>query len=295
MSLNSALAFAEAGFPIFPVQITRKRDGFGKLPYIKQWRLRASADPDMIAGWWRQFPNAIVGVPLARCGLVVVDADRHGGPDGIAALRELGEMPPHPIVATAGGGEHHYFAQPDPPITSNNAMAANGIDILGTSRFVVGYNLAPLLALPAPELPEVFRARKARPVAVNQETPTRERAFAGRRALVSPNSREGRYSQAALRNAFAKLADWPRIKVKGKWERQRGRNNKLNLLAYKMGGLIANGWMDEALTVRVLMLGAKECGLVRDDGIDRCLATIYSGLWAGMQVPYPELGPPCSQ
>jgi hypothetical protein len=107
--------------------------------------------------------------------------------------------------------------------------------------------------------------------------------------LVSPNSREGRYAQAAVRNAFGKLADWPRVRVRGKWVRQQGRNNMLNKLGFKMGGLVANGWIAEELCVRVLMLGAKECGLVRDDGMDRCLATIYSGLRAGMEFPYPAL------
>ena len=63
----------------------------------------------------------------------------------------------------------------------------------------------------------------------------------------------------------------------------------LNKLAFKMGGLVANGWIDEALVIRVLMLAAADCGLVRDDGEAQCLATIQSGLTAGMQLPYPQL------
>jgi hypothetical protein len=63
----------------------------------------------------------------------------------------------------------------------------------------------------------------------------------------------------------------------------------LNKLAFKMGGLVANGWIAEAVVIRVLLLGAAECGLVRDDGEAQCLATIHSGLSAGMQFPYPPL------
>jgi hypothetical protein len=39
------------------------------------------------------------------------------------------------------------------------------------------------------------------------------------------------------------------------------------------------------------MLGAAECGLVRDDEEAQCLATIHSGLSAGMKFPYPPLEP----
>jgi hypothetical protein len=93
-------------------------------------------------------------------GWVVVDADRHPGkPDGVAALAELGELPPHPVVKTAGGGEHHFFRQPALPVADNHALAGNGIDVLGTSRFVVGYDLGATLAVEMPELPEVFRPK----------------------------------------------------------------------------------------------------------------------------------------
>jgi hypothetical protein len=105
--------------------------------------------------------------------------------------------------------------------------------------------------------------------------------------VVSPNSREARYARAALRNAFEKLANWPSVGGM----RSPGRNNMLNKLAFKMGGLVANGWIDEALVIRMLMLAATDCGLEREDGKARCLATISSGLGAGMQFPYPQLEP----
>lgn len=289
--------FAEAGIAIFPVRLFRQGERLRKEPYIKQWQHRATADPRMVEGWWRQFPEALVGIPLAKCGLVVVDADRHPGkPDGVAAFATLGPLPPHPIVRTAGGGEHHFFRQPDPPVPSSNALAHLGIDILGTSRFVVGYDLAPLLAVEAPTLPDLFRARaksKLVHLALKQETPrcVCEGVSGPASALVSPHSREGRYASAALRNAFAKLAEWPKERVQGKWERQPGRNNMLNKLAFKMGGLVANGWIAEAVVVKVLMLAAAECGLLREDGEAQCSATILSGMQAGKLLPYAQLEP----
>jgi hypothetical protein len=293
MTQKLALAFAEAGFALFPVR--RFHDGlkWRKKPHIKQWQHRASADPRQVEEWWRVWPNALPGIALARCGLVVVDCDRHGGPDGVAAFAELGPMPPHPIVITPSNGEHRFFAQTDPPITSSDAFAHLGIDILGSSHFVVGYDLAPLLAVAAPVLPEVFRTRRAplKHSAIKQETPTG--GWLGTRAVVSPNSREGRYAKASLHNAFGKLANWPMVKDEwGKWHPRPGRNTLLNKLAFKMGGLVANGWIDEALVIRVLMLAAKSCRLEREDGEARCLATIASGLRAGIAFPYPPLEGP---
>jgi hypothetical protein len=38
-----------------------------------------------VAMWWLQYPNALPGIDLEKCDLVVLDGDRHGGPDGRAA------------------------------------------------------------------------------------------------------------------------------------------------------------------------------------------------------------------
>jgi hypothetical protein len=152
-----AVAFAERGVPIFPVRLFRKPDGrWAKVPCVKRWQHRASIDLAMVEGWWRQWPDVWPAIPLVRTGWVVVDADRHPGEaDGVAALAELGPMPAHPVVPTAGGGEHHYFTQPPAAVRGKQAFAP-GIDLLGTSRFVVGYAL-PEGAMP--DLPEVFRKR----------------------------------------------------------------------------------------------------------------------------------------
>jgi hypothetical protein len=110
-----ALAFGEAGVPIFPVRVYLAGDRWLKRPHVTDWSARATSDLAQIAEWWELWPQAIVGVPLARVGLVCLDADRHaGGPDGVALLPSL---PPHPIVTTKSGGEHHFFRQPEQPIS----------------------------------------------------------------------------------------------------------------------------------------------------------------------------------
>jgi hypothetical protein len=153
--IAQALAFAEAGFPIFPVNVFRRGERWAKVPHVTDWANAASTDMSVIAEWWLRWPLAMPGLPLERCGLVVVDADRHGGADGVALIREM-TLPPHPIVVTKSG-EHHWFRQPAQPIRF--AQWAGG-QVLGEGGFVVGY------ALPQgvmPKLPEVFRAGSAMP------------------------------------------------------------------------------------------------------------------------------------
>jgi hypothetical protein len=159
--IDFALTFAEVGFPIFPVNVFRRGERWRKVPHVADWANAATVDPEILREWWLRWPLAMPGLPLERCGLVVVDADRHGGVDGVEAFRQLGLMPRHPVVTTKSGGEHHWFRQPAQRITF--AKWAGG-EVLGIGRFVVGY------ALPqgeCPELPEVFCAGRAKP-AINR-------------------------------------------------------------------------------------------------------------------------------
>ena len=86
--LGVALRFAEAGIAIIPVRVFREGDRLRKRPHIKAWRERASTDVEVVAEWWREFPEAVPGIVLAHCGLVVVDCDRHvAGRMGLLRLR----------------------------------------------------------------------------------------------------------------------------------------------------------------------------------------------------------------
>ena len=75
----------------------------------------ASTDADQISKWWQTFPRAAVGLVMGKNGLIAIDADRHGGPDGVEAFNQLanGSCPAHPIIDTEGNGEHYLFRQPE--------------------------------------------------------------------------------------------------------------------------------------------------------------------------------------
>src|SRR5262245_20273351 len=112
---DAALALAAAGSPVFPAILTMRADGgCDKRPAIKNWQDRASVDPAQIHSLWQEHPDAAPGIELGRAGLVALDGDRHGGPDGVAALDEVlgADAPAHPVSRTAGGGVHRIFRQP---------------------------------------------------------------------------------------------------------------------------------------------------------------------------------------
>jgi hypothetical protein len=157
--IDQALAFAEAGFPILPI----RREERQRTPMAK-WD-DATSDPKIVAAWWRQWPDALPAIPLRKTNLCVVDADRHGEADGVAALptypRCLG---PHSRIQTPSGGLHLVFAQPNPPVTY--LKWCEGVEILGTSCLLTCYDLEELKfphVAPRAILPEVFRTPRDGP------------------------------------------------------------------------------------------------------------------------------------
>ena len=91
-----------------------RRRGAGRLP-LRSEEAHAAAqglahassnDAATVAGWWTQWPGAVPALDLARCGLVVLDGDRHHpGVDGVAALRELLKQQPGLRRQGAADGE----------------------------------------------------------------------------------------------------------------------------------------------------------------------------------------------
>jgi hypothetical protein len=67
-------AIASRGLPVFPCR--REKGPARKRPLIAKWPEHASTDRDVIGGWWRRSPEALIGVPTGpRSGIVVLDID----------------------------------------------------------------------------------------------------------------------------------------------------------------------------------------------------------------------------
>jgi hypothetical protein len=201
--MKLALAFAAAGYAVIPVNVFWDGRRWRKKPHLRDWENRATTGAEQIEKWWRWWPFAMVGVPLARCACAVVDCDRHGdGPDGVAAFHALGPFPPHPVMVTKSGGEHHWFRQPANPI---HYAKWEGGEVLGIGHLVIGY-AAP--QKPIPELPEVFWKANGsvithNPLGTKAEANALVSAFVPMVCGVSDHQKN--YAFRSLRNAGGEL------------------------------------------------------------------------------------------
>jgi hypothetical protein len=281
-----ALRLAEAGIAVFPC-------GPDKKPLIK-WREFSSSDADAVAQWWSQHPNALPAIDLEKCDLVVLDADRHGEPDGRAALRELLQAQPDynapatPRALTPGDGAHVYFDQNGHELSNTRGDLPEGVDVRGAG----GYVICPYAVLPdgrryraissAPDLISAYKAGTIPPVPEGIVTLIEARKKNGKPA--EPDSgrsgiREQSYAAAALEGCTRELA----AAASGQ------RNELLNALAFRLGRMVARGWLHRA-HVEANLIGAMHInGYVGEEGIRAVEATLRSGLDAGIAEPHPDL------
>jgi hypothetical protein len=91
--------------------------------------------------------------------------------------------------------------------------------------------------------------------------------------------RERAYAQAALDGCIKELADC----------QPGGRNELLNALAYRLGRMVARGWLHREHVEANLSGAMHTNGYVEQKGIRAVESTLRSGLDAGMQEPHPDL------
>jgi len=219
-ALDHALAFADIGWPAFPCSPQTKA------PLVVRGLYSASTDVATIHRWWRQWPDAMIGLPTGSpTGVWVLDVDlKDDGPAQLAALVDLnGPLPDTYIVDTASGGRHYYFRHVEG--VRNRGKFAPGLDVRGEGGYVVAahsvrddgtfYDLvndAEPADAPQWLLDLVVRRQHSAPVlpaASNDNAPYVDAAVAGEiEALVSTRA---------------------------------GRNNALNDAAFNLGTLVGAG------------------------------------------------------
>lgn len=125
---DAARDYAAAGTAVFPLVPGQK------VPRIPGGFKGASTDPDLVAAWWRRWPDANIGLPTGH-RFDVIDVDGPLGYRSLADLRDTGVIPP--VIGralTARGGTHLYIA---PTGDGNAAGVWPGIDYRGTGGYVV--------------------------------------------------------------------------------------------------------------------------------------------------------------
>ena len=149
-TLAAALAYATAGWPVFPTRpnadpcpepddcpckrpLIPKRDGGNGCK-------DAITDPSQIRAWWRRWPDANLAIATGAPGPDVLDVDIKPDGDGWAAFNRLkaaGMLTgARALVRTPSGGLHSYYAGTS---QRNGKLARHHLDF----RSAGGYVLAP--------------------------------------------------------------------------------------------------------------------------------------------------------
>jgi len=138
-NLSAALRLASAGLAVFPCSPATKR------PLTEHGFNDASADLAKVRAWWRQWPDAVPGLPTGRRnGVAVIDLDQRPATpdrpatDGEAAFKALGRDPAEAglVVRTQSGGLHLYYAAGD--VGSTQGQIGPGVDTRGRGGYVIG-------------------------------------------------------------------------------------------------------------------------------------------------------------
>jgi Bifunctional DNA primase/polymerase, N-terminal len=274
---EAALGYAARGMPVYPVHWPRPApsrlslacscsrgvacDRPAKHPLVRHGVKQATTDPDQIGRWWHHWPQANVGLATGIC----FDALDIDGPAGLAALGELQQAAavrlPGPLVATGGGGWHHWFRptglgnRPPHGLAHVDWRGRGGCVLAPPSRHITGGTYRWLVGLDQSPLPEV-------PVALRRlldpDPPTTARP-ARPAGPAAPGHPYGRRVLAAELAALGRATPGQR-------------NHTLNRCAFKVYRYVAGGVLDEQDVTLAFTTAALAIGLDRAE-ISRTLAS----------------------
>ena len=136
--LDAALAYAEMGFPVFPLWPGEKN------PALKDsWGEIATRDPDTIRQWWTDNPQRNIALPMgsAFCGYDASDLDEKDGKHGVASFAALlngNKGYRAPSQATPSGGRHLLHHHVSGIINFVDKGEQRGIDYRTNGGYIVG-------------------------------------------------------------------------------------------------------------------------------------------------------------
>lgn len=130
-TLHAALAWAQRGFSVFPLQENSREPA---LP--GDWNNIATTDPEVIRALWL---DPVLGIErnynigCACTDMVVIDVDVKKGKNGYNEYLEMQGHFDTLVVQTTTGGYHCYFHGP----SSNNAPLSSAVDVRANRGYVV--------------------------------------------------------------------------------------------------------------------------------------------------------------
>lgn len=295
----AANAYANAGWPVFPLRPGSKRPATpnhsadrcdGSDPRCAWaghvgWEDRATTDPGRIARGWDQQPYGI-GIACGPAGLVVVDLDTakgsaSSGAETLAQLEhDLGRtLPATWTTGTPSGGRHLYYRQPPSSRLGNTAgRLGAGIDSRGWGGFVV----APPTTIRSGDywlvddhLPVVLPDWIARLLTPAAPSPPRDRPAKIASSLPASPDRAKRYATRAVNGELERVAN----AVEGR------RNHTLFCSAIALGQLVGAGVLDQVEAEHVLLEAAQLHVRARAYSWTQARQTIASGMRRGTNEP----------
>ncbi|WP_184014550.1 phage/plasmid primase, P4 family [Sphingobium boeckii] len=314
---TAALQYARHGWPVFPC---RERDEtiqqFGgkekvfraKAPYTGTGFKDATTDETRIRAWWKQHPDALIGLPTGVNGCFVLDFDPREDPESgevwtLESLKadleaQMGcALPPSLTAMTQSDGVHVYFKQPAGEDIRNRGNLPRHVDVRGHGGYVIAPpsvmketgaryrwlrgKLGDAIAEAPPALIEILRSPKAKAAREDQAAPDRPASPPPQRQDMSDpaNTVRRKYAMTALNEECATLAATP---IGG--GRHGGRNNGIYFAALKLGGYIPGGWLAESV-VRAALQGVIR-GMAHNEDPAGAEKTLENGLADGMANPH---------
>ena len=277
-NLETALKLAAEGYSIFPCH-SGGEQAKKPMPFIK-WREVSTTDAGKIRQWWARWPEAAIGMDLAKCGFIVIDCDRHGENDGVEEFGNLSVFHTHdidssPLVATPKEGTHIYFKQPEGCQYGNSkGNLPKGVDVRGAG----GYVIAPGTVMADGKVYELFGCLEKTPPLpewlaeiIRNHTPEKTLEIKPVQKSLYGDERIDAYCEAAISAEISRVESAP----KG------ARNNTLNEAAFALGQLVGAEWKTEAEISALLLNAALSSGLSQSEAIK----TINSGIKAGEKEP----------
>lgn len=274
--INSIRLYLKRGLSLIPTNRANK------LPFFKwgQWA-DEKALPKQWTEWWKAYPGCNVSVIYSSTDtpegtqLVCVDTDTDVAEAWVLAQSDL---PQTPTVETANGYHRYYLA----PKGLRHFAGTKGLPEVRCGRhysqlppsihptgvvysWVEGLSLEQVDFAPLPQWGIALMER------AEEELP----AAAHRKAQTGVSDRARRYGLAALQRHADELAA----------THAGGRNDGLNTAAFSLGQLIPSGCIEECEARQTLLAACQANGLLKDDGLKACEATLDGGLRAGQASP----------
>ena len=283
---DAALGYAARGIPVYPAHWPRPIPGRGSLacscprgpacdrpakhPLVRHGAKEATTDPKVIERWWGRWPHANLGLATG----VVFDALDVDGPAGLAALRQLActaaPWLPGPLVATGGGGWHHWFTptgrgnRPPHGLAHVDWRGKGGCVLAPPSRHITGRPYRWLVGLDQAPLPEVPAALRR---LLDPDPPTTARPV----RTAGPDMPVHLYGRRVLAAELVAL---------GRATPGR-RNRTLNRTAFKVYRYVAGGVLDDQDVTLAFTTAALAIGLNRAE----TARTLASARTAGLANP----------